>query len=80
MASFGGETTAGNVAVSMGAPGDHMACDAEIARLRARLAAIAELVRLRMKAPGRSGMTRAAAGLILSLAEGSSEEEAGDGH
>ena len=36
MASFGGETTSGNVAVSMGAVADHAACDATIARLRTR--------------------------------------------
>jgi hypothetical protein len=36
VASFGGETTSGNVAVSMGAVADHAACDATIARLRTR--------------------------------------------
>jgi|SRR5208337_651366 len=50
-----------------------------VAAERARLAAIAEHCRERMNAPGRSGMTRAAAGLILGLAEGSGEEEARDG-
>ena len=40
----------------------------------ARLAAIAEHCRLRMNAPGRSGMTMAAAGLILGIAEGSGED------
>jgi hypothetical protein len=44
----------------------------------AKLAAIADHCRLRMNAPGRSGMTMAAAGLILGLAEGGSEEEASD--
>ena len=43
------------------------------------LAEIAGHCRDRMNAPGRSGMTRAAAGLILGLAEGSSEEDTGDG-
>lgn len=38
MASFGTET-AGNMAVSYGGPGDHAACDAEMARLRERIAA-----------------------------------------
>ena len=41
----------------------------------ARLAAIADHCRLRVNAPGRSGMTRAAAGIILGLAEGSDKEE-----
>ena len=40
----------------------------------ARLAAIAEHCRQRMNAPGRSGMTRAAAELILGLAGGTGEE------
>jgi ubiquinone biosynthesis protein UbiJ len=46
--SFGAETT-GNVAVSpAGNPGDHAACDAEIARLRAEIARLrAEIARLR---------------------------------
>ena len=85
MASFGGGTTSGNVAFSSGGPGDHAACDAAVARLReravraeARLAEIAGHCRARMNAPGRSGMTRAAAGFILGLAEGSSEEAATD--
>ena len=43
----------------------------------ARLAEIADHCRLRMQRPGRSGMTMAAAGLILGIAEGS--EEAGHG-
>src|SRR5208337_61890 len=55
------------------------AVEAALAADRARLAAIAEHCRERMNAPGRSGMTRAAAGLILGLAEGSGEEEARDG-
>ena len=41
----------------------------------ARLAEIASHVRDRLNAPGRAGMSRAAAGIILGLAEGSSEEE-----
>ena len=115
--------TTGNAAVSIGGPGDHLACDAEMARLRAvaaggarevqraiteavsaereradsatamaaaaeaklleyeaRLRKIAAHCRERMNRPGRSGMTMAAAGLILGIAEGSSEEEAGNGH
>ena len=44
----------------------------------ARLAEIAAHCRLRMNAPGRSGMTMAAAGLILGIAEGGGEEEARD--
>jgi hypothetical protein len=63
------------------------ATEAALAALRARadvaearLAAIAEHCRLRMSRPGRSGMTMAAAGLILGLAEGrADEEEARDG-
>ena len=39
----------------------------------AKLAAISDHCRLRMNAPGRSGMTRAAAETILGLAEGSGE-------
>lgn len=79
MAEVSAAETGGNMAVSPGGPGDHAACDAEIARLRAKLAAIADHCRLRMNAPGRSGMTMAAAGLILGIAEGSSEEEPGNG-
>lgn len=44
MASFGGNTTSGNVAVSPGGPGDHAACDAEMARLRSRLAEVRQAV------------------------------------
>jgi len=40
----------------------------------ARLAAIVAVCRERMTSPGRSGMTVAAARLILGLAEGSPEE------
>ena len=43
----------------------------------ARLAVIAGHVRDRLNAPGRAGMSRAAAGIILGIAEGS-EEEAGN--
>ena len=43
----------------------------------AKLAAIAAHCRLRMNQPGRSGMTMAAAGLILGIAEGSEEETRG---
>ena len=39
----------------------------------ARLAEIAAHVRERLNAPGRSGMSRAAAGIILGIAEGSGE-------
>ena len=41
----------------------------------AKLAAIAEHCRLRINGPGRSGMSMAAAGLILGMAEGSNEKE-----
>ena len=54
------------------APSEHWRERAEAAE--AKLAAIAEHCRLRMQRPGRSGMTMAAAGLILGIAEGSSEE------
>ena len=47
-------------------------------RAEARLAEIAAHVRERLNAPGRAGMSRAAAGIILGIAEGSGEE-AGDG-
>ena len=43
-------------------------------RAEARLAAIADHCRQRMNSPGRSGLTGAAAGIILGIAEGSSEE------
>ena len=54
-----------------------VAAEAKLEAAEARLAAIAEHCRLRMSRPGRSGMTMAAAGLILGLAEGIGEEEGG---
>ena len=51
------------------------AAEAALEAAEARLAAIAAHCRLRMSLPGRSGMSLAAAGLILGLAEGSSEKE-----
>lgn len=38
-----GTETASNTAVSYGGPGEHAACDAEIARLRARLAEVRQV-------------------------------------
>ena len=48
-------------------------------RAEARLARIASLVRERLNAPGRSGMSRTAAGIILGIAEGGGDGEAGNG-
>lgn len=48
-------------------------------RAEAKLAGIAAHVRERLNAPGRSGMSRTAAGIILGIAEGSNEKEAGNG-
>ena len=45
----------------------------------ARLARIAAHCRERMNGPGRGGMSRAAAGIILGIAEGTYKEEARDG-
>ena len=50
---------------------------AEVAE--ARLARIAAHVRERLNAPGRAGMSRTAAGIILGIAEGGGDGEAGNG-
>ena len=53
----------------------HAGCGTRAEHAEARLAAIADHCRQRMNAPGRSGMTRAAAETILGLAEGGGEPE-----
>jgi hypothetical protein len=45
VASSGGGTTSGNMAISPGGPLDHRACDAKIARQRAGIVAADALIR-----------------------------------